>query len=80
VILPDGYSDVPNGKIAAVVTHLEMTAPERASLQVHDLAAEDALTVIGEKLAGDVFRRGREPDRAVLRVSSGGGEHGDSKD
>jgi GNAT superfamily N-acetyltransferase len=27
VILPDGYSDVPHGKIAAVVTHLEMTAP-----------------------------------------------------
>ncbi|BBO00781.1 hypothetical protein ABH991_000278 [Bradyrhizobium ottawaense] len=27
MILPDGYSDVPTGKIAAVVTHLEMTAP-----------------------------------------------------
>ena len=27
MILPDGYSDVPDGKIAAVVTHLEMTAP-----------------------------------------------------
>ena len=26
MILPDGYSDVPIGKIAAVVTHLEMTA------------------------------------------------------
>jgi GNAT superfamily N-acetyltransferase len=25
MIVPDGYSDVPNGKIAAVVTHLEMT-------------------------------------------------------
>jgi GNAT superfamily N-acetyltransferase len=25
VILPDGYSDVPAGKIAAIVTHLEMT-------------------------------------------------------
>src|SRR4029078_11871654 len=24
--LPDGYSDVPAGKIAAVTTHLEMTA------------------------------------------------------
>jgi hypothetical protein len=23
MILPDGYSDVPAGKIAAVVTHLE---------------------------------------------------------
>ena len=26
MILPDGYSDVPAGKIAAVATHLEMTA------------------------------------------------------
>jgi GNAT superfamily N-acetyltransferase len=26
MILADGYSDVPSGKIAAVVTHLEMTA------------------------------------------------------
>lgn len=26
MMLPDGYSDVPAGKIAAVVTHLEMTA------------------------------------------------------
>jgi GNAT superfamily N-acetyltransferase len=26
MILPDGYSDVPAGKIACVVTHLEMTA------------------------------------------------------
>jgi hypothetical protein len=60
----------PTGRRLPFVTHLEMTAPAR----------EDALTVIGEKLAGDVFRRGREPDRAVLRVSSGGGEHGDSKD
>lgn len=27
MILPDGYSDIPTRKIAAVVTHLEMTAP-----------------------------------------------------
>jgi GNAT superfamily N-acetyltransferase len=27
MILPDGYTDIPAGKIAAVVTHLEMTAP-----------------------------------------------------
>lgn len=26
MILPDGYSDIPAGKLAAVVTHLEMTA------------------------------------------------------
>ena len=27
MILPDGYSDVPAGKLAAVVTHLEMLTP-----------------------------------------------------
>ena len=26
MLLPDGYSDIPHGKVAAVVTHLEMTA------------------------------------------------------
>jgi len=32
--LPNGYSDVPDGKIAAVVTHLEMTArPADAGLE-----------------------------------------------
>jgi GNAT superfamily N-acetyltransferase len=31
MILPDGYSDIPVGKIAAVVTHLEMT--ERPALR-----------------------------------------------
>jgi GNAT superfamily N-acetyltransferase len=30
MIVPDGYSDIPRGKIAAVVTHLEMT--ERPTL------------------------------------------------
>ena len=25
MLLPDGYSDVPAGKVAAVVTHLQMT-------------------------------------------------------
>ena len=30
MILPDGHSDVPAGKIAAIVTHLEMT--ERPAL------------------------------------------------
>ena len=36
MIVPDGYSDVPAGKIAAVVTHLEMT--ERPSPVVDRLA------------------------------------------
>jgi GNAT superfamily N-acetyltransferase len=31
MILPDGYSDIPAGKIAAIVTHLEMT--ERPALR-----------------------------------------------
>jgi GNAT superfamily N-acetyltransferase len=26
MILPDGYSDIPDGKVGAIVTHLEMTA------------------------------------------------------
>jgi GNAT superfamily N-acetyltransferase len=26
MIMPDGYSDIPAGKVAAIVTHLEMTA------------------------------------------------------
>src|SRR5436309_1561939 len=30
MIVPDGYSDIPAGKIAAIVTHLEMT--ERPTL------------------------------------------------
>jgi hypothetical protein len=30
MIVPDGYSDIPAGKIAAIVTYLEMT--ERAAL------------------------------------------------
>ena len=37
MILPDGYSDVPAGKIAAVVTHLEMT--ERPVLSADPLGA-----------------------------------------
>ncbi len=31
MVLPDGYSDVPAGKLAAVVTHLEMLAPPALS-------------------------------------------------
>ena len=37
MFLPDGYSDVPAGKIAAVVTHLEMT--ERPALPPEPLGA-----------------------------------------
>ena len=37
MILPDGYSDIPAGKIATVVTHLEMTA--RPALRSDPLGA-----------------------------------------
>lgn len=37
MVLPDGYSDVPAGKIAAVVTHLEMT--ERPAQRVDPAGA-----------------------------------------
>ena len=37
MILPDGYSDVPAGKIAAIVTHLEMT--ERPALPPDPIGA-----------------------------------------
>ena len=40
MILPDGYSDVPAGKIAAVVTHLEMT--ERPALRARSRGRMDA--------------------------------------
>ena len=40
MILPDGYSDVPAGKIAAVVTHLEMT--ERPALRADPAGPMDA--------------------------------------
>jgi GNAT superfamily N-acetyltransferase len=51
--LPDGYSDVPPGKIAAVVTHLEMTAPARS----RPATAEPGVTV----------RAVRSPDVAWYR-------------
>jgi GNAT superfamily N-acetyltransferase len=40
--LPDGYSDVPPGKIAAVVTHLEMTAkaPSRPGAEVSGVTVQ----------------------------------------
>ncbi len=51
--LPDGYSDVPPGKIAAVVTHLEMlaTAPSGRA----------------PKCRGGPSRQSRQPDVAWYR-------------
>ncbi len=44
MLLPDGYSDVARGKIAAVVTHLEMTerpAIPGSARAVNGLSASD---------------------------------------
>jgi GNAT superfamily N-acetyltransferase len=57
VILPDGYSDIPNGKIAAVVTHLEML--ERPALP-SDLPADWTLRHVdspGVDWFRDLYRR-----------------------
>ena len=78
MILPDGYSDVPAGKIAAVVTHLEMTArpaprpdPEGAwSLRrVEDPALDwfrDLYRRIGEQWLW--FSRIRMPDAELAAI------------
>ena len=56
-MLPDGYSDVPPGKLAAVVTSLEMTArPERRA----DPQPDMTLLRVAEPAADwyrDLFRR-----------------------
>lgn len=57
--IPDGYTDVPDGKIAAVVTLLEMTAPPDPRL-VEDLADGEELRLMPQPdLAWyrDLFRR-----------------------
>src|SRR4051812_27602520 len=53
----DGYSDVPAGKIAAVVTHLEMTA--RPAIAVDPLGAWSLRKVERPDLAWyrDLYRR-----------------------
>jgi GNAT superfamily N-acetyltransferase len=83
MILPDGYSDVPAGKIAAVVTQLEMTEPPPLRLdpagcwtlrrvEQPDLDWFRALYVlVGEDWLW--FSRIRMPDEelaAILRSSS----------
>ncbi len=57
MILPDGYSDVPPGKIAAVVTHLEM--PERPALPPDPPGAWTLRRVEAPDLAWfrDLYRR-----------------------
>jgi GNAT superfamily N-acetyltransferase len=57
MILPDGYSDVPAGKIAAVVTHLEMTA--RPAIPVDPSGAWSLRRVEQPDLAWyrDLYRR-----------------------
>ena len=56
MILPDGYSDVPAGKIAAVVTHLEMSNVLRFALIRRRVDAR-AGAVSGSGWFRDLFRR-----------------------
>ena len=64
----------------ALGIHLEGVAPFelavgwtfRACLHIGDVAAERVLFVVGEELAGDVFRRRLEADGTTLGVRGGG--------
>jgi len=49
--LPNGYSDIPAGKIAAVVTHLEMT--ERPALRSDPPGAWSAAGLDGAAWDGE---------------------------
>jgi GNAT superfamily N-acetyltransferase len=61
-MLPDGYIDVPAGRIAAVVTWLEMRAPAPARTEVEapdwELKREDRADLAWYR---DLFRRVGEP-------------------
>lgn len=67
MIIPDGYSDIPNGKIACVVTHLEMTArpaplPEPANawtLRKADTPGVDWFRGLYLRVGGDWLWYGR---------------------
>ncbi len=68
MILPDGYSDVPNGKIAAVTTHLEMTArpaPRPDPAGAWTLRHVDAPTLDGYR---DLYGRVGTPWLWVSRI------------
>ena len=78
MILPDGYSDIPAGKIAAIVTHLEMTArpahradpPGNWSLRKVDAPAltwyRDLFRRVGEKWLW--FSRARMSDAELAAI------------
>ena len=64
MILPDGYSDVPAGKIAAVVTHLEMTA--RPALPRRSARRMDAAQ--GRRARARLVSRSLSPRRRGMAV------------
>jgi hypothetical protein len=57
MILPDGYSDVPAGKIAAIVTHLEMTARPAPRPDPADAWAVRRVDTPGLDWFRDLYRR-----------------------
>jgi GNAT superfamily N-acetyltransferase len=78
MILPDGYSDIPAGKIAAVVTHLEMTArpaarvdpPGRWTLRKTDAPPLDWYRDIFRRVGEDWlwFSRARMSDAELAAI------------
>ena len=80
MILPDGYSGVPAGKIAAVVTHLEMTArpaprPDPAGAwtlrRVRCRRSTGfAISIAASARSGCGFRGSRMPDAELAAISS----------
>ncbi len=72
MILPDGYSDVPAGKIAAVVTHLEMT--ERPAIAVRSRGRVDAAP--GRSARARLVSRSLSPRRRGMAVDFPGADAG----
>lgn len=83
MILPDGYSDIPGGKIAAVVTYLEMTARPAARddppgtwiLRKADAPALDWYRDIFRRVGGDWlwFSRLRMTDAELAAIIGAAG-------
>lgn len=78
MLLPDGYSDIPAGKIAAIVTHLEMTTrpaarddpPGTWSLRKADTPALDWYRDIFRRVGEDWlwFSRARMTDTDLAAI------------
>ena len=80
MILPDGYSDIPAGKIAAIVTHLEMTArpPRRddppgggQADRLHLRRPAQGQDMGRRRGAAEGHQRGRQDDRRYLVAGRG---------